>query len=612
LPTEVSEKPPFELSIFKDANYDAAYKSAPRLAVDLSTPPELTIHQQDYTPYHYVLHFTTPSTATLVFKTFYFPGWQATLDGIPVSLSAHPPYGLLRLDAPPGTHKAEIFFASTPLRSIAEAISLAGFAATIALAVGLYYRHRPTSELSVQQQRVRAQSTPLPWETALLASLIMLGIKTLWVDQTETPFAFTRFDGRTVRDIDIEVQKPFGDGLVLIGADMPEQTNPTPRSLKLTLFWRAARPLSQEYSTSIHLVDALGTLVGQSDNQHPDGFPTNYWPTDKYGRDRHTVPIYPGTPPGIYRLFVKAYPYGQPHLPLPVYDESGSPIGTEILLGSIALNPEPWRVPLETLKADRVLDAPAGDPVALVAFNQPAARARPGTQLRITFFWQAQRTPQADVRATLHFVGPDGRSAASQDFPPVTTYPTSRWQAGDLWRGTHRFLVPRSLASGSYTLTLLIPPATSLPLSSLFIEPIARTFEPPNVGQLIGGRFREVGNLFAAEVPAEARPGQAITIRLVWKATRETDRAYKVFIHLIDAQGNYASGRDGEPADWSRPTTSWVEGECVLDEHTLNAPAAEGTYEVRVGLYDAESSERLPLVSGETFITLPQRIQVKP
>ncbi len=612
LPSAVSQMPPFDLSMLRDANAEQAYSSAPRLAVERSTP-ELTIHQQDYAPYRYTLRFSTPSSATLVFKTFYFPGWQATLNGTPVSLSAHPPYGLLRLPAPPGTHEAEIFFAATPFRSLAEALSLAGFGATVMLAVGLYYQHRQSSHSSVQQQQhAQVKPTPFPWNAALLASLIMLGVKTLWVDQTETPFAFTRFDGRTVRNVDIEVQKSFGDGLVLIGADMPEQTDPSPRALTLTLFWRAARSLDREYSTSIQLVDSLNVLAGQSDNQHPSEHPTTQWPTDRYGRDRHTVPIYPGTPPGTYRLFVKAYPYGQPQSPLLVYNESGSPIGTEVLLGSIVLNPEPWRVPLATLKAERVLDAPAGDPVALVAFNQPTARARPGTPLGITFFWQAQRAPQVDIQATLHFVGPDGRSAASQDFPPVTTYPTSRWQAGDLWRGTHRFPVPRSLASGSYTLTLWIPPAISLPLSSLFVEPIARAFEPPDVGQPIGGRFREAGDLFAAEVPAEARPGRAITIRLVWRATRETDRAYKVFIHLIDAQGNYASGSDSEPADWSRPTTSWVEGEYVLDEHTLNAPPAEGAYEVRVGLYDAESGERLPLVSGETFITLPQRIQVKP
>jgi len=55
-----------------------------------------------------------------------------------------------------------------------------------------------------------------------------------------------------------------------------------------------------------------------------------------------------------------------------------------------------------------------------------------------------------------------------------------------------------------------------------------------------------------------------------------------------------------------------VEGEYILDEHTPNAPLAEGIYEVRVGLYSAESGERVPLVSGETFVALPQRIQVKP
>ena len=172
--------------------------------------------------------------------------------------------------------------------------------------------------------------------------------------------------------------------------------------------------------------------------------------------------------------------------------------------------------------------------------------------------------------------------------------------------------MPRALASGNYTLTLQIPPSTSLPLSLLFVTPIARTFEPPDAGQPIGARFLEAGELFAAEVPAHARAGEAITIRLIWRATRETDRAYKVFVHVVDAQGNYISGSDSEPVNWSRPTTSWVEGEYILDEHTLNAPPTEGVYTARVGLYATDNGERLPLANGETFITLPQHIQVKP
>jgi hypothetical protein len=607
LPAQVFEKPPFHLSIFKnDSSYE--YRKSDRLAVELSSS-DLIIHQKDYSPYRYALHFTTPTSATLIFRTFYFPGWQATLNGAPVALSAQPPHGLLRLDAPPGTHRAEIIFASTPLRSLAEALSIIGLGLSFGLTILLHF---VVPRRAVDSQVTQDKPLFFPWEAVMLASAIMLGVKTLWVDRAETPFAFTRFDGRTVRDVDIEVQKSFGDGLVLIGADMPEQTNPTARDLKFTLFWRAARTLRQEYSTSIHLVDELGALVGQSDNQHPDGFPTKNWPTDKYGRDRHTLFIYPGTPPGIYRLFVKVYPYGQPQSPLPVYNESGSPIGTEVLLGTITLDPAPWHVPLETLKAERVLDAPAGDPVALVAFNQPPAHARPGDSLRLTLFWKAQRAPQRDLQTRLCFVDAQGRSVACQDFPPVITYPTSRWQAGDLWRGTHRILVPRTLASGSYSLTLQIPPTTSFSLSSLFVEPIARAFEPPQLGQRVGARFLEVGDLFAAQVPAEARPGETLNICLIWKATREADRAYKVFVHIVDAQGNYASGSDSEPAKWSRPTTSWVEGEYILDEHTPNAPLAEGIYEVRVGLYSAESGERVPLVSGETFVALPQRIQVKP
>ena len=43
------------------------------------------------------------SPATLEFYTYDFPGWQATIDGMPVPHRTQPPYGLIALDVPPAT-----------------------------------------------------------------------------------------------------------------------------------------------------------------------------------------------------------------------------------------------------------------------------------------------------------------------------------------------------------------------------------------------------------------------------------------------------------------------------------------------------------------------------
>ena len=53
---------------------------------------------------------------------------------------------------------------------------------------------------------------------------------------------------------------------------------------------------------------------------------------------------------------------------------------------------------------------------------------------------------------------------------------------------------------------------------------------------------------------------------------------------------------DGVPCDATEPTWHWQTGEYILDEHSLTVPAdtSPGEYLLGVGLYDADTLERLP------------------
>ncbi len=71
--------------------------------------------------------------ARLRFYTYYFPGWQAWLDGQPVALAPDPPNGLIGLDVPAGEHTVEVRFGPTPVRRTAALISLVALAAVAGL-----------------------------------------------------------------------------------------------------------------------------------------------------------------------------------------------------------------------------------------------------------------------------------------------------------------------------------------------------------------------------------------------------------------------------------------------------------------------------------------------
>ncbi len=89
--------------------------------------------------------------------------------------------------------------------------------------------------------------------------------------------------------------------------------------------------------------------------------------------------------------------------------------------------------------------------------------------------------------------------------------------------------------------------------------------------------------------PGEARPGDVIRAQLAWSADATPERAYKVFLHLLDGAGNVVAQHDGEPAGGSRPTTGWAAGERVIDNHGVLLPPGlpPGSYTLRLGFYDA-------------------------
>ncbi len=62
------------------------------------------------------------------------------------------------------------------------------------------------------------------------------------------------------------------------------------------------------------------------------------------------------------------------------------------------------------------------------------------------------------------------------------------------------------------------------------------------------------------------------------------------------------------PASGARPTSSFVPGEYVADEHLLGGSAAlpPGRYTLIAGLYDPATGERLTAPDGKTFLELAE------
>ena len=95
-------------------------------------------------------------------------------------------------------------------------------------------------------------------------------------------------------------------------------------------------------------------------------------------------------------------------------------------------------------------------------------------------------------------------------------------------------------------------------------------------------------------------------VKLWWRAEQDMPESYKVFVHLLDANGVPRAQADALPQNGARPTWSWLPGEIIADEIVLKIPAdlPAGQYRLTTGLYNELNGTRLTLPDGKDAIEL--------
>jgi hypothetical protein len=95
------------------------------------------------------------------------------------------------------------------------------------------------------------------------------------------------------------------------------------------------------------------------------------------------------------------------------------------------------------------------------------------------------------------------------------------------------------------------------------------------------------------------RPDDTLHLTLYWQALAEMDESYTVFTHLLDENNRIWGQKDNMPRDGTLPTICWVKDEIIVDEYDIPIPshAPPGQYMIEVGMYQAETGQRLPIIN---------------
>ena len=125
-------------------------------------------------------------------------------------------------------------------------------------------------------------------------------------------------------------------------------------------------------------------------------------------------------------------------------------------------------------------------------------------------------------------------------------------------------------------------------------ESKSTTMETPVKAQF-GDHIRLLGYSLSA---TQFTPGEILQISLFWQTDVSLEQRYKVFLHLVNEQGQIVSQRDSEPGGGSALTSTWVPNEITVDNHGVLIPPQlpAGEYTLFFGLYDfTDPAARLPV-----------------
>jgi len=230
----------------------------------------------------------SPQAFTAAFNNFYFPGWSVRADDLPVPIRPAPSTGLILVDLPAGKHEVTLRLDSTREQVAGNVISLMSIVGAT-LAIVLCGRKSPL-------QLANSETfDPVPgWEWKVLAVIGLVALIVHLALASLAPAGPALPPTMTPLSVDLrQVQ--------LLGYELSSPQVRAGETLTVTLYWQAPHILIDSYKSFVHLTDASGQIVTQSDAV-PGHWarPTYGWLPGQWVADPHTIQIPVSTPLDVW------------------------------------------------------------------------------------------------------------------------------------------------------------------------------------------------------------------------------------------------------------------------------------------------------------------------
>lgn len=409
----------------------------------------------------------------------------------------------------------------------------------------------------------------------------------------------------------------FGDQLILLEAFVGNDPYEAGRDIvPVKLVWQKKQSLDDKHRVSLRLVDEAGRTWTTRDSYPQAGqtFFADLAVGDRLS-DHHGLLTPAGAPPGQYKLLLSVRCVSDGH-PLDLLDEAGQPVGAELLLGTVELAAPDPPVGAAALPVQTAVEANFGGKARLVGYSLGKPPFKIGEMLPLTLFWQSLEDGLDPLTVLVELQDAAGQVVVSSEQEPL--WPTTEWERGTVLRDPKELLLPPTLPPGEYELLvslltsekirLAVADSDRLRLRTISVVDRPRNFEAPEPDAQLAVNFGNQAQLAGVDLPdSRVEAGGVLPLTLHWQALATPEESWKVFVHLIDQEGRIVSQQDQIPGAGQFPTTGWVPQEYVVDPYQIPIPAdalaGEEAYRLRIGLYNANTFERLPVIEDGKIIS---------
>jgi hypothetical protein len=493
--------------------------------------------------------------AGVAFPVYYWPGWRATVDGAPVEVEPASDSGYLTLAVPTGQHTVVMWLSRTPLRAVAEGVSLVAGLGVLLLVI-ISWRPRASRFLPPALCFV-GMVIALTLLVTLSPGIAITDDADLTMDFEKMPYLHHNPDG-----VDFYWWRMTGyhysiDNLA------PGDT------LRVTLDWEAVQGgnsvtlrLVSPAAVRHYELSAVATVTAQS---RPDTLITVPWP----GSTTLELHIPLDTAPGLYLICLEGESARtEPIYLRPVWVGDGEEAVGQVVSGTFASD----ALRLHAVEATQIVSG----------------------RLDLRLDWSAARSVATNYGLRLRLTDPSGNEWARLDDQPGYGFlPTSLWPVGRLVPDRYSLPLPAGAPPGDdYTLTLNLYRVTTWESVGEFAFPVSLPLATLRPEARIVAHLGDELALSRLKAPECVQQGETLNLTAYWLAVEQPSADYVAEWRLEAAKQNISATL---PLASGSPPTTWPAGAWVAGRAALPIPPTvpPGDYILSLTLRDSTSGVSL-------------------